>query len=83
MSKMNEAVGMKNRVTVYGQGKWIVHPFRSQDFWKCHGCVLSSVTYRRKGHKLWSEIPKYSGKMEATKIQRDVHGNTNFYKCML
>ena len=83
MAKMNEAVGMNNCVTVGGGGKQIVHPFRRQEFCKCVGCLLSAVTYWRKGHKLWSELPKYSDKMASTKIRRDVCGNTNLYKGML
>ena len=47
MAKMNEAVGMKNCVTVDGGGKGIVLPFRRQEFWKCIGCLLASVTYGR------------------------------------
>ena len=80
MKQMNEAVGMNNHVTVSGGGKRLVRPFRRQEFWKCIGCVLSAVTYGKKGKKLWIELPKYSGNMAPTKIQRDVHGNTDLYK---
>ena len=80
MEKMNEAVGMKNCFTVDGGGKWLVHPFNRKEFWKLIGCILLSVTYGKKGHKLWREIPKYSGKMAPTKIIRCVSGNTNLYK---
>ena len=45
MAKMNEVVGMKNRVAVGEGGKRIVRPFRRQTFWKYIGCVLFSVTY--------------------------------------
>ena len=31
MAKMNEAVVMNNRLTMVGIGKWIVHPFKSQE----------------------------------------------------
>ena len=41
---MNEVVGMKNRLTISEGGKWIVFPFRSQEFWKYIGCVLLEVT---------------------------------------
>ena len=50
---------------------------RRQEFWKFICCVLSSVTYGKKGHKLWSEIPKSFGRKATTKILRDVRGNTN------
>ena len=72
-----EAVGMNNSVTVGGGGKHIVLPFRRQEFWKFIGCVLSSVTYGKKIHKLWSELPKYSDKIAPTKLRRYVRGNTN------
>ena len=80
MAKMNEAVGMENRVTVGGVGKRIVCPFRRQEFWKCIGCVLSAVTYGKKGHKFWSELRKYSGNMAPTKLRRYFCGNTDLYK---
>ena len=65
---MNGAVSMKNLVTVGDGGKWIVCPFRSQEFWKCIGCVLSVVKYRNKGNKLWIKLPKYYVKMAPTKL---------------
>ena len=80
MAKMNEAVGMKNRVTTNGGGKRLVCPFKMQEFCKYIGCILSTVTYGKKWHKIWSEIPKSFGKMENTKLQRDVHGKTDIYK---
>ena len=54
MEKMNEAVGMKNRINMGGGGKLIIRPFRSQEFWKCIGCVLLEVTYGKKVHNIWS-----------------------------
>ena len=80
MKKTNEAVGMKNRVTMNGGWKLLVRPFKGQELWKCIGCILSEVTYGKKGHKLWSEVPKYFGKYENPKLQRDVRGNTDLYK---
>ena len=68
---------MKNRVTIGEGGKRIVCPFISQELWKFISCVLLEVTYGKKGNNLWSEIPKYSGKMAPTKLQRDVRGNTD------
>ena len=53
MAKINEAVGMKNRLTMGGGGKQIVRPFRRQELWKCIGCVILEVTYRKKGHTIW------------------------------
>ena len=66
--KINEAVGMKNRLMMGGGGKWIVLPFRRQDFWKCIGCILLAVTYGDKGRKLWSEIPTYFGNKAPNKL---------------
>ena len=83
ISKMNDAVGMKNRFTVGGGGKQVVHRFNRQESWICIGCILSTVNYGKKGHKLWSEAPEYSGKMAPTKLRIDVCGNTNLYKDML
>ena len=57
MEKMNEAVCMKNRVTKNGGGKRLVSPFKRQQFWKFIGFILLEVTYGKKGHKLWSELP--------------------------
>ena len=54
MTKMNEAVGMKNRVMIDAGGKKLVYPFKRQEFWKCIGCILSEVNYGKKLHKLWS-----------------------------
>ena len=48
METINEAIGTKNRVTVGGGGKLIVRPFKSQEFWNCIGCIISTVTYDRK-----------------------------------
>ena len=80
MAKMNELVGMKNCFTMDGGGKRLVRSFNRKELWKCIGCILSAVTYENKGHKLWREIPKYSGKMAPTKLRRDVIGNTDLYK---
>ena len=62
MEKMNEAVCMNNCVTTNWGGKRLVRPFKRQQIWKCIGCILLEVTYRKKGHKIWSEVPKYLGK---------------------
>ena len=77
---MNEAVGMKNHVTVSGGGKQIVRLFRRQQFLKCIGCLILEVTYGKNGHNIWSEIPKTYGNMVLTKLHRDVRGNTHLYK---
>ena len=80
MSKINEAVGMKNCVTMNGGDKRLVLTFKRQELWKCIGRILSEVTYGKKGRKLWSEVPKCFGKYENPKLRRDVSGNTNSYK---
>ena len=80
MEKMNEAVCMKNRVITNGGGKRQVRPFKRQKFWKCIGCILSEATYGKKGHKIWSEGPKYFGKYENPKPRRDVRGNNDLFK---
>ena len=73
MEKIYEAVCLKNCVTTNEGGKQLVHPFKRQNFWKCIGCILSAVTYGKKGHKLWREVPKYFGKYKNPKLRRDVH----------
>ena len=83
MAKINEAVGMKNRFTLDGGRKSIVLPFRRQEFCIFIGCVLSAVTYGKKVHNIWSEMPKYFNRASRTKLQRDVRGNTDLYQGML
>ena len=80
MGKMDEAVGMKNRVMVGGGGKQIVFPFKRQELWKFIDCLISEFTYGNKGKKLWSELPKNAGKMAPNKLKRDVCGDTDLYK---
>ena len=80
MENMNEAVGMKNCLTMGGGGKQIVCPLICQEFYKCICYVLLAVTYGKKGHKIWSEIPKYFCRMVPTKLQRNVHRSTDLYK---
>ena len=78
--KINEAVCMKNRVTLNGGGKRQVKKFTSQEFWKCIGCILSAVTYGKKGRKIWSEVSKVFGKYDNLTLRRDVCGTTNLHK---
>ena len=80
MKKKNEAVCMKNRVTLNGGGKRQVKNFTRQEFWKFIGFILSSVTYGKKGCKLWSELSKGFGKYDNLTLRRDVRGTTNLYK---
>ena len=80
MEKMNKAVTMKNRVRLNGGGKRQVKKFTRQEFWKCIGCILSAVTYGKKGRNLWSEVYKDVGKHENQTLRRDVCGTTNLQK---
>ena len=80
MVKINETVGMKNSFTMDGGGKQKFSPFRRQEFWKCIGYILSTVTYGNKGHKIWSETPKSFGRTAPNKLKRDVRGNTDLYR---
>ena len=80
IEKMNEVVFIKNCSTSNGGGKRPVKPFKRQEFWKCIGCILSAVTYGKKGRKLWSEVPKCFGKYENPKLRRDFRGTTDIYK---
>ena len=80
MEKMNEAVCMNNRDTLNGGGKRQVKKLKSQEFWKCIGCILSAVTYGKKRRKLWSEVTKGFGKYDNLTLRRDVRGTTDLYK---
>ena len=60
--KTNEAVVIRNRLMMNGWRKQLVRPLKRKEFWKCIGCILSEVTYGKKVHKLWSEVPKSFGK---------------------
>ena len=80
MEKMNEAVTMKNHVILNGGGKRQVKKFTMQEFWKCIGCILSAVTYGKKGYNLWSEVSKGVGKHDNLTLRRDVRGTTDLQK---
>ena len=77
---MSESVCMNNSVTLNGGGKRQFQKFKRQEFWKCIGCILSAVTYGKKGKNLWSEVPKGFGKYEHMTIRRDVRGTIDLYK---
>ena len=77
MEKMNEAVCMKNCVTLNGGGKRQVKKFKRQEFWKYIGCILSSVTYGKKVRKIWSGVPKGFVQYENLTLRRDVRGTTD------
>ena len=72
MEKMNEAVTTKNRITLNGGGKRQFKNFTRQELWKCIGFILSSVTYGKKGRKLWSEVSKCVGKHENLTLQSPI-----------
>ena len=77
---MNEALTMKNRVTLNGEGKRQAKKFTRQELWKCIGCILSVITYGKKRRNLWSEVSKDVGKHENHTLRRDVRGTTNLQK---
>ena len=77
--KKNEAVGTKNRLMMDEGRKRIVCPFRRKKFWKYIGCVLSALTYEKKGHKPCIEIPKDFCRTAPTKLQRNVFAKTPIY----
>ena len=66
--KMNEMVGINNRIMMSGGKKQLVRPVTRQEFWKFIGCILSAVTYGMKGHNLWSEIPITVVKNKTTQL---------------
>ena len=78
--KMNEMVSMNNFILVSGGKKRLVIPFRRKEFCKCIGCIISAFTYGKKGHTLWSKIPKTFGNKPPTKLHIVVLGNTDLNK---
>ena len=80
LEKINQLVGINNRLTMDRWVKRIVLPFKRQEFCKLIGCILSAVTYGKKGHKIWIEIPKSSCRISPTKLQIDVRGNTDLFQ---
>ena len=53
MTKIDEAVGIKNRYTMDGGGKRLFCHFKRQEFCKFVGCIISEVINGNKVHKLW------------------------------
>ena len=53
MEKTNLVVGENNCLGISGGKELVVRLFRSQEFCKCIGCILSAVNYGNKVHKLW------------------------------
>ena len=80
MGKFYNTVGMKNHFTMDGGGKRLVVTFKRQEFWKFIGFIILEVSYGKKGHKFWIEIPKASCRMAPTKLRRDVCGKNNLHK---
>ena len=66
LENINESDVTNSRFTMDGGGKRLFCPFKRQEFWKCIGCVLWEVNYGKKGHTIWSKIPKYSCRVAPT-----------------
>ena len=78
--KRNKAVGQKNHLD-NSEGKTrLVCTFRRQEFCKCIVCIILSVTYENKGHKLWGETPIFVGNKSQNKLHIDFCGNTDLHK---
>ena len=78
--KTKKTVGKKNSLDNYGGKEWLVCNFIGQEFWKCSGCILSSVTYGKNGHNRCEETKIYVGKKARTKLLRDVCGKIDLNK---
>ena len=61
MSKVNEVIGEKNCIDKLVGRKLLVHNCSKKELWKCIGCIISSVAYRNKRHKLWGKTQTYVG----------------------
>ena len=77
---MNLAVGEKNRIDNFMGKKRLLCPFRRQEFWKCIGFNLLTVTYGNKGKNNWRETKTYVGKKARTNLHRDVSDETDLRK---
>ena len=63
-----------------GGGERLVRTLKTKELCKYIGCILSAVTYGKKGNKIWSELTKDSCRMAPPKLRRDICGNTDLYK---
>ena len=52
MVKINEAVGEKNRLDKSWGKKLLVQNVTKNEFWKCIGCIILTVTYESKGQRI-------------------------------
>ena len=69
---------MMRLVDKSGENKRLFCPFRSQEFWKCIGCIILTANYGNKGHTLWRETKIFVGKKAQTKLLIYVHVNTGY-----
>ena len=60
MAKMNEMVGMKNCIMIYGGKKRLVCPFTKAISMEMY-CLHSIGSYGNKGHNICSEVPRTVG----------------------
>ena len=69
MVKMNKVVGDNNRLDKSVGKKHLALPsFLRKELWKCIGCIISSVKYGKKGHKLWGTNSIFFVKTPQTKL---------------
>ena len=77
MARMNEAVGMKNHVTMDGGGKRIVRSFIRREFWKSIGLFYQQLPLGRKDTSFGGEYQKIFGKKSPIKLQGYICGNND------
>ena len=82
MKNVNVAVGEKNCLDLSVEKRQLVHPFRRQECWKFIGCILSAVTYGKKGHNIWGGAQISVDKQELTKSYRYVCRNTDLLRVL-
>ena len=54
--------------------------FSNNEFWKCIGCIISSVTFEMKWHKIWQDNPSRDSSNGTCLIYRDVRRKPDLLK---
>ena len=70
-------VGERNHLDNYGGKKSLCRTFIGKEFWKCIECIVSEVTYGKKGHKLWWETQISVGRKSQKQFLQDFGGKKN------
>ena len=80
LSKMNEAVGERNRLHKFTNNIRLVKIISKMEFWKCFGCIILAVIYGKKGCMIWEERHIYDAGKAPSPIDRDVSEKKDLLK---